>query len=73
MTALISLIGLAIVGLIVAATRGVMRRREEMRRIAQEAEATNVMTDDTRRAMWISGADHDSGDSSSGGDGGGGD
>ena len=72
---LIAVIGLALVALIIAATVLIMRRREQMRVAAREAESLNVLSGDTRRAFWISAADQSdpSDNSSSGGSGDGGD
>jgi len=64
---------LGLLGIIVAATVGLMRNRKRARRAGLKAEQINVISNDTRRAFWSSGAD-DAGaasDSShSGGDGG---
>ena len=69
---LIAVIGLALVALIITATVLMMRRREQMRAAAREAESLNVLSNDTRRAFWISAADYsDTSDSSSSGGGGG--
>lgn len=70
---LIVAIGLAVVAVIIAATVLVLRHREQGRAAGREAEALNVMSNDTRRAFWSSSADHSGGsDSSSSSDGGGG-
>ncbi len=72
---LIAVIGLALSVLIIAATVLMMRYREQIRSAAREAESLNVLSNDTRRAIWISDVDHsDTSDSSSsgGGDSGGG-
>lgn len=59
-------IGLALVGLIIAATVLTIRHREQMRAIAREAEKINVLSNDTRHAYWYSAADRsDDADSSS--------
>lgn len=79
MSFLISLvIALVFVGLIVTALRKAMHHRAELRRIGREAESLDVLSNDTRRAMWYSAADHDyhpgsdsGGDASTGGGGGG--
>lgn len=67
-------IGLALVALIITATVLMMRHRAQARAAAREAESLNVLSNDTRRAFWISAADHsdtsDSSSSSGGGDGG---
>jgi hypothetical protein len=55
---LIAVIGLALSALIIAATVLMMRRREQMRAAAREAESLNVLSNDTRRAIWLSAADH---------------
>jgi hypothetical protein len=71
-----AIIGPALAALIITATVLMMRRREKMRAAGREAESLNVLSDDTRRAIWIAAADHfDASDSaaSGAGDSGGGD
>ncbi len=70
-------IGVGFVVLIFAFTIWMARNRERTRAAAREsvreAEQLNVMSNDTRRASWYSGADHsDHGSESSGGGGDGG-
>ena len=50
--------GLALAALIITATVLMMRRREQMRAAAREAESLNVLSNDTRDAIWFSTAAH---------------
>lgn len=53
-------------GVLIAGTVWLMRNRAQAREIGREAEARNVITDDTRRGFWRSSAS-DAGDSDGGG------
>jgi hypothetical protein len=52
-----TVVGLTLVALIITATVLMMRHREKTRIAAREAESLNVISDDTRRAFWMSSAD----------------
>lgn len=62
-----------IVGVTIWMAQNRKRTRDAARESVREAEQLNVMSNDTRRASWYSGADHsDHGSESSGGGGDGG-
>ena len=72
---IIAAIGLGVAAAIIAATVLMVRRRKRMRALAEEAEGHRVVSTDTIRAGWYSGAHRSHGDadgSDGGGDSGGG-